>query len=156
MFIYCDCDLDRHSEIANFYSHSFILLVVKSSWISFLHVCQMNDMCIVFILMYQVILQYIWIPFCFYFHLNFIPAFAFGSVTLDGLHIASYFESPSTKDCKSVIFILVYVMHLLFTFVQTFFLFKNHKVSCWFSSRFSLRVKFYLVRIFFLMCQNHR
>lgn len=55
-------------------------------------------------------------------------AFAFGSVTLDGLHIASYFESPATKDCKSVIFILVYVMHLLFTFVQTFFLFKNHKL----------------------------
>ena len=57
-----------------------------------------------------------------------VSAFAFGSVTLDGLHIASYFESPDTTDCKSDIFILVYVMHLLFTFVQTFFLFKNHKV----------------------------
>lgn len=57
-----------------------------------------------------------------------LSAFAFGSVTLDGLHIASYFESPNQKSCKSDIFILVYVMHLLFTFVQTFFLFKNHKV----------------------------
>ena len=57
-----------------------------------------------------------------------VSAFAFGSVTLDGLHIASYFENPKDKSCKSDIFILVYVMHLLFTFVQTFFLFKNHKV----------------------------
>lgn len=55
-------------------------------------------------------------------------AFAFGSVTLDGLHIASYFERPEQQTCDSRIFILVYVMHLLFTFVQTFFLFKNHKV----------------------------
>ncbi|KAH3841794.1 hypothetical protein DPMN_115274 [Dreissena polymorpha] len=55
-------------------------------------------------------------------------AFAFGSVTLDGLHIASYFESPELKTCDSEIFIFVYVMHLFFTFVQTFFLFKNHKL----------------------------
>ena len=68
----------------------------------------------------------------FYFSLceltPYISAFAFGSVALDGLQIASYFESPATTDCKSDVFILVYVMHLLFTFVQTFFLFKNHKV----------------------------
>ena len=55
-------------------------------------------------------------------------AFAFGSVTLDGLHIATYFETRTTETCESEIFILVYVMHLLFTFVQTFFIFKNHKV----------------------------
>lgn len=55
-------------------------------------------------------------------------AFAFGSVSLDGLHISSYFESPDQKTCVSDIFILENVMHLLFTFVQTFFLFKNHKL----------------------------
>lgn len=55
-------------------------------------------------------------------------AFAFGSVTLDGLHIATYFETITTETCESEIFILVYVMHLLFTFVQTFFIFKNHKL----------------------------
>ncbi|KAK3599223.1 hypothetical protein CHS0354_012831 [Potamilus streckersoni] len=55
-------------------------------------------------------------------------AFAFGSVTLDGFHIASYFETLGMESCKSSIFILVYVMHLLFTFFQTFFLFKNHKL----------------------------
>lgn len=61
--------------------------------------------------------------------LVFFPAFAFGSVTLDGLHIATYFETITTETCESEIFILVYVMHLLFTFVQTFFIFKNHKVT---------------------------
>ncbi|KAK3099634.1 hypothetical protein FSP39_007321 [Pinctada imbricata] len=55
-------------------------------------------------------------------------AFAFGSVTLDGFHIATYFETVTTETCESPIFILVYVLHLLFTFVQTFFLFKNHKL----------------------------
>lgn len=55
-------------------------------------------------------------------------AFAFGSVSLDGLHIATYFETITTETCESEIFILVYVMHLLFTFVQTFFIFKNHKL----------------------------
>ncbi|XP_033743719.1 proton channel OtopLc-like isoform X1 [Pecten maximus] len=55
-------------------------------------------------------------------------AFACGSVILDGFHIATYFETQMTEECKSPIFIFVYVMHLLFTFVQTFFLFKNHKL----------------------------
>ncbi|XP_076070404.1 proton channel OtopLc-like isoform X1 [Mytilus galloprovincialis] len=55
-------------------------------------------------------------------------AFAFGSVTLDGLNIATYFETQMTETCESQIFILVYALHLLFTFVQTFFLFKNHKL----------------------------
>lgn len=55
-------------------------------------------------------------------------AFAFGSVTLDGLNIATYFETHMTETCESKIFILVYVLHLLFTFIQTFFLFKNHKL----------------------------
>ncbi|KAK7096762.1 hypothetical protein V1264_003828 [Littorina saxatilis] len=55
-------------------------------------------------------------------------AFSIGSVTLDGFHIASYFETENTTTCESHIFILVYVSHLIFTFVQTFFLFKNHKL----------------------------
>ncbi|ESO90608.1 hypothetical protein LOTGIDRAFT_93639, partial [Lottia gigantea] len=55
-------------------------------------------------------------------------AFSIGSVTLDGFHIASYFETDTTSTCESAIFTLVYVLHLIFTFVQTFFLFKNHKL----------------------------
>ncbi|KAK7503909.1 hypothetical protein BaRGS_00005032 [Batillaria attramentaria] len=55
-------------------------------------------------------------------------AFSIGSVTLDGFHIASYFETENTTTCESHIFTLVYVAHLIFTFVQTFFLFKNHKL----------------------------
>ncbi|GFR96383.1 otopetrin-1 [Elysia marginata] len=55
-------------------------------------------------------------------------AFSIGSVTLDGFHIASYFETDSTTTCESFIFTIVYVLHLIFTFIQTFFLFKNHKL----------------------------
>ncbi|XP_046563857.1 proton channel OtopLc-like isoform X1 [Haliotis rubra] len=55
-------------------------------------------------------------------------AFSIGSVTLDGFHISSYFETENTETCESKIFTLVYVLHLIFTFVQTFFLFKNHKL----------------------------
>ncbi|PVD35083.1 hypothetical protein C0Q70_06364 [Pomacea canaliculata] len=55
-------------------------------------------------------------------------SFSIGSVTLDGFHIASYFETENTTTCESHIFTLVYVVHLIFTFVQTFFLFKNHKL----------------------------
>ncbi|CAL1539090.1 unnamed protein product, partial [Lymnaea stagnalis] len=55
-------------------------------------------------------------------------AFSIGSVTLDGFHIASYFETENTTTCESYIFTVVYVLHLIFTFIQTFFLFKNHKL----------------------------
>ncbi|XP_041358724.1 proton channel OtopLc-like isoform X2 [Gigantopelta aegis] len=55
-------------------------------------------------------------------------AFSIGSVTLDGFHIASYFETDNTSTCESEIYTVVYVLHLIFTFVQTFFLFKNHKL----------------------------
>ncbi|CAG5136815.1 unnamed protein product, partial [Candidula unifasciata] len=55
-------------------------------------------------------------------------AFSIGSVTLDGFHIASYFETENTTTCESYIFPIVYVLHLIFTFIQTFFLFKNHKL----------------------------
>ncbi|GFN98271.1 otopetrin-1 [Plakobranchus ocellatus] len=55
-------------------------------------------------------------------------AFSIGSVTLDGFHIASYFETENTTTCESFIFTVVYVLHLIFTFIQTFFLFKNHKL----------------------------
>eukprot|EP00106_Octopus_bimaculoides_P017136 XP_014784578.1 PREDICTED: otopetrin-2-like [Octopus bimaculoides] len=55
-------------------------------------------------------------------------AFSLGSVALDGFHIATYFETEATATCESPIFPLVYVMHLLFVFVQTFFVFKNHKL----------------------------
>ncbi|XP_012937494.1 proton channel OtopLc [Aplysia californica] len=55
-------------------------------------------------------------------------AFSIGSVTLDGFNIASYFETENTTTCESYIFTVVYVLHLIFTFIQTFFLFKNHKL----------------------------
>lgn len=55
-------------------------------------------------------------------------AFSLGSVALDGFHIATYFETESTATCESPIFPMVYVVHLLFVFVQTFFVFKNHKL----------------------------
>ncbi|XP_013075078.2 proton channel OtopLc-like isoform X2 [Biomphalaria glabrata] len=55
-------------------------------------------------------------------------AFSIGSVTLDGFHVASYFETENTTTCESYIFTVVYLLHLIFTFIQTFFLFKNHKL----------------------------
>lgn len=56
-------------------------------------------------------------------------AFSAGSMIHDGFKIASVFESGATIHCYGALYILVAVTHLLFTFFQTFFLFKSHKVS---------------------------
>lgn len=56
------------------------------------------------------------------------PAFSIATVILDGFHISSYFENGTSDKCRSHIFLVVYSLHIVFVFVQTFFIFKNHRV----------------------------
>ena len=58
------------------------------------------------------------------------PAFGVGSMTHDGFKIAQVFEDADiTLDCYGPLYILVVIMHTLFTFFQTYFIFKSHAVS---------------------------
>lgn len=57
------------------------------------------------------------------------PGFGTGSMIHDGFKIAQVFENGMSLDCFGPISIVVAVMHLLFCFFQTYFLFKSHNVS---------------------------
>ena len=63
--------------------------------------------------------------------MTFLSVFGTGSMIHDGFKIATLFEGNvlSSLQCHGPLYILVAVIHMIFTFVQTYFLFKSHRVG---------------------------
>ena len=59
----------------------------------------------------------------------------------DGFRIASLFiDGEFTLDCRGPMYVAVAVSHMAFTFFQTFYIFKNHKV-CERNHMFYIQIK---------------
>ena len=51
----------------------------------------------------------------------------------DGFKVAQIFEiDDAAHACYGILYMITAIAHLLFTFLQTHFIFKNHKVSLFF------------------------
>ena len=64
------------------------------------------------------------------FECNSVIGFATGSMIHDGFKVAQIFEiNDDAHACYGVLYMITALAHLVFTFLQTHFIFKNHKVS---------------------------
>ncbi len=54
--------------------------------------------------------------------------FGTGAMILDGFKISQIFENEHWMECYGPLNMLVAIVHIIFCFFQTFFLFKNHRV----------------------------
>jgi hypothetical protein len=55
--------------------------------------------------------------------------FGVGGMVQSGFRISEPFENPNALACRSVLFLINAALYLVFVFLQTFFIFKYHKVS---------------------------
>ncbi|XP_064632467.1 proton channel OtopLc-like [Lineus longissimus] len=54
--------------------------------------------------------------------------FGVGGMVQSGFRISEPFENPYAMNCRSILFLLNAALYLVFVFLQTFFIFKYHKV----------------------------